>query len=125
MDNFKKGMPQVPAKALSMMADAMTDPSMLPRLIPGYFSSTPKVSPERERAERFKENPERRRRMQEMMDFLGNLKPMPSMSIKIVQDDPFGVAANRAVKDLFGLSGDSMSKSTKFQGITGPLEEDF
>lgn len=40
---------------------------------------------------------------------------------KEVADDPFGVAANRAVKDLFGLSGDSMSKTTKFEKIIGDM----
>lgn len=60
-----------------------------------------------------------------MMDFLGSLEPMPSMSIKIVRDDPFGVAADRAVKGLFGLSGESMSKPTKFEEITGSLKEGF
>ena len=125
MDNFKKGMPQIPATALSMMTDTATAPFKLPKLIHGYFSQTKRVSPERERAERFKERPERQRRMQEMMDFIGSIEAMPSMSIEIVRDDPFGVAANRAVKDLFGLTSDSMSKPTEFQEITGSLKEDF
>ncbi len=51
-------------------------------------------------------------------------KPVPKISFKFVEKvatDPFGLAAENAASDFFGLK----SKPTEFQNTTGSLEEDF
>ena len=51
-------------------------------------------------------------------------KPVPRISFKFLEKvakDPFGLAAENAASELFGLK----SKPTEFQKITGPLGEDF
>tara|TARA_R100000734_G_C3308482_1_gene99115 strand:+ start:188 stop:565 length:378 start_codon:yes stop_codon:yes gene_type:complete len=119
MDNLKKGMPQIPATALSMMADAATAPLQLLEQFAGEeaMRAAPMGSSEQDRARRIA-------REMEAITRMGLTKDVPQISFKFVEKvakDPFGLAAENAASKLFGLN----SKPTKFENITGPLREDF
>ena len=119
MDNFKKGMPQIPATALSMMADTATAPFEFLEQFTGEeaMRAAPMGSSEQDRARRIAREMEAITRMR-------LAKAVPKISFKFeekVATDPFGLAAESAASKLFGLK----SKPTEFQKITGPLGEDF
>ena len=119
MDNFKKGMPQIPATALSMMADTATAPFQLLEQFTGEeaMRAAPMGSSEQDRAKRIASEITAKKMMR-------LTKPVPKISFKFVEKvakDPFGLAAENAALELFGLK----SKPTEFQNVTGSLEEDF
>jgi len=86
-------------------------------LLEKMIGTAPMGSSEQDRARRIAREMESRTLMRLTKD-------VPKMSFKFVEKvakDPFGLAAENAASELFGLK----SKPTEFQSITGPLGEDF